>query len=160
MDVDFGSLSTHRRFSEFSIKNLIQIVKRGQWFWSIIWNVVFGNQCGSSNDNIPLKKTKKKRKKNIHIQGPGGKESYCKKYFKIFISLFFVLFCFFWSLASYPPSKVQSVYTWRHRAHWRPKKCTLFECQGILHESANWGHYFYSSNCRKNEMAIDPLMSQ
>jgi len=25
------------------------------------------------------------------------------------------------------------------------KKCTLFECQCIQHESANWGHYFYAS---------------
>ena len=25
------------------------------------------------------------------------------------------------------------------------KKCTLFECQCILHESTNWGHYFYVS---------------
>ena len=24
----------------------------------------------------------------------------------------------------------------------------LFECQGILHKSTNWAHYFYISNCR------------
>ena len=45
----------------------------------------------------------------------GKNELYCKKYLK---SLFP---CFFFSLASYPSSKVQRVYTWRHREHLRPK---------------------------------------
>ena len=30
------------------------------------------------------------------------------------------------------------------------KESTLFECQCILHESANWGRYFYVSNWRRN----------
>ena len=30
------------------------------------------------------------------------------------------------------------------------KKCMLFECQGILHKSTNWGHYFYISNWRRD----------
>ena len=29
-------------------------------------------------------------------------------------------------------------------------RCTLFECQVIQHESANWGHYFYVSNWRRD----------
>ena len=29
------------------------------------------------------------------------------------------------------------------------KICTLFECQGILHESTNWGYYFYISKWRR-----------
>ena len=30
------------------------------------------------------------------------------------------------------------------------EKCTLFECQCILHESTHWGHYFYVSNWRRD----------
>ena len=30
------------------------------------------------------------------------------------------------------------------------QKSLLFECQGKLHESPNWGHYFYVSNLRRD----------
>ena len=30
------------------------------------------------------------------------------------------------------------------------KKCTLFECQYISHESTNWQHYFYVSYWRRD----------
>ena len=29
-------------------------------------------------------------------------------------------------------------------------RCTLFECQVIQHKNANWGHYFYVSNWRRD----------
>ena len=77
---------------------------------------------------------------------------------KNILNLYFLPFFFQFSFIPFVKS-IESLHMTSQRT-FASKKCTLFECQGIQHETANCGHYFYASNCRKNEMVIDPLISQ